>query len=92
VRESFLPYFRPTIEADDIEAVVASMRRDWLTTGPMVAQFEKEFAQASGVKHAIALNSCTSALHLGLIALDVSPGDEVIMPSLTFVAGAHCVR
>ena len=92
MRESFLPYFRPTIEADDIEAVVASMRRDWLTTGPMVAQFEKEFAQASGVKHAIALNSCTSALHLGLIALDVSPGDEVIMPSLTFVAGAHCVR
>jgi len=92
VRKGYLPYFKPSIEPDDIEAVVDSMRNGWLTTGPRVQQFEAEFATASGIKHAIALNSCTAALHLGLIAFGVSPGDEVVMPSLTFVAGAQCVR
>jgi len=92
VRENYLPYFRPSIEPDDISAVADSMRNGWLTTGPMVQQFEDEFAKASGAKHAIALNSCTSGLQLGLISLGVSGGDEVVMPSLTFVAGAQCVR
>jgi dTDP-4-amino-4,6-dideoxygalactose transaminase len=92
MRSTYLPYFRPSIEPDDIEAVIDSMRNGWLTTGPMVQRFEAEFARVSGAKHAIALNSCTAALHLGLIALGVSHGDEVVMPSLTFVAGAQCVR
>jgi len=91
VRENYLPYFRPSIEPDDISAVADSMRNGWLTTGPMVQQFEDEFAKASGAKHAIALNSCTSGLQLGLISLGVSGGDEVVMPSLTFVAGSQCV-
>jgi dTDP-4-amino-4,6-dideoxygalactose transaminase len=65
-------------------------RAGWLTTGPNVAAFEQAFARACGVPHAVALNSCTAALHVALRAFDVGPGDEVVMPSLTFVAGAQC--
>jgi dTDP-4-amino-4,6-dideoxygalactose transaminase len=92
MRQQYLPYFKPSIGQDDIDAVVESMRNGWLTTGPKVQQLEKDFAELSGARHAIALNSCTAALHLGLIALGVVTGDEVVMPSLTFVAGAQCVR
>lgn len=63
-----------------------------MTTGPSVKALEDRFTEMSGVPHAVALNSCTAALHLGLIALGVGPGDEVVMPSLTFVAGAQCAR
>ena len=90
-REEFLPYCRPALGADDIAAVVDTLERGWLTTGPLVKRFEAEFAAACGVKHAIALNSCTSAMHLGLIALGVGPGDEVVLPSLSFVAAANLV-
>lgn len=92
MRTTFLPYCRPFIDDDDIELVVDSLRRGWLTTGPKTKKFEETFAAMSGVKHAIGLNSCTAGLHLGLIALGVGPGDEVVMPSLTFVAGAQCAR
>jgi dTDP-4-amino-4,6-dideoxygalactose transaminase len=92
VRSTYLPYFQPLIESDDVDAVVASMRNGWLTTGPVVHELESAFANACGARHAIALNSCTAALQLGLIALGVGVGDEVVMPSLTFVAGANCVR
>jgi len=92
MNERSIPYYRPKIGTDEIDAVVDSMRNGWLTTGPKVHEFERAFSRACGVKHAIALNSCTAGLHLGLAALGVGPGDEVIMPSLTFVAGAQCVR
>ena len=91
-RADFLPYCRPAIDAEDAEAVADTLRRGWLTTGPGVIEFEKLFAQASGVRHAIALNSATSGLHLALLVAGVGPGDEVILPSLSFVAGANCVR
>lgn len=90
MRKDFLPYCRPDVHDDEIAAVSESMLNGWLTTGPKVHEFEQAFAAASGVKHAIAVNSCTAALHIGLLAAGVGPGDEVITPSLTFVAGAQC--
>ncbi len=91
MRAEFLPYCRPFIEQDDIEAVTDTLSRGWLTSGPKVREFEERFGTAAGVKHAVALNSCTAALHLGMIALGVGEGDEVVLPSLSFVAGANCV-
>ena len=90
MRSTFLPYCRPVLDEDEIEAVASSLRNGWLTTGPVAKEFEAEFARRSGVKHAVALSSCTAALHVGLHALGVGTGDEVVMPSLTFVAGAQC--
>ncbi len=90
MRKEFLPYCRPFIEQDDIDAVTDTLSRGWLTTGPKVQEFEARFREAAGVKHAVALNSCTAALHLGMIALGVGEGDEVVMPSLSFAAGANC--
>jgi dTDP-4-amino-4,6-dideoxygalactose transaminase len=92
MRSAFLPYYRPSITEADLFAVTDSMRNGWLTSGPKVREFEARFAEASGVKHAIAVSSCTAGLLLGMIALGVEPGDEIIMPSLTFVAGAQCAR
>ena len=92
MRDTFLPYFRPSIDEADIVAVTSSMRNGWLTTGPKVKEFESRMAALSGVKHAVALNSCTAGLHIGMLALGVEPGDEVIMPSLTFVAGAESAK
>ncbi|HEY1975359.1 MAG TPA: DegT/DnrJ/EryC1/StrS aminotransferase family protein [Candidatus Baltobacteraceae bacterium] len=90
MRDAFLPYCRPDVGDAEIEAVASSMRNGWLTTGPQTAAFERAFAQASGVPYAVALNSCTAGIHVVLAALGVGPGDEVVMPSLTFAAGAQC--
>lgn len=90
MRETFLPYCKPVLNDEEIDAVVSSLRNSWLTTGPIVKELEADFAARAGVKHAIALNSCTAALHVALHAMGVGPGDEVVMPSLTFVAGAQC--
>jgi dTDP-4-amino-4,6-dideoxygalactose transaminase len=90
MRDTFLPYCRPDTGAAEAGAVDECIRNGWLTTGPKVREFEGAFARAAGVRHAIALNSCTAALHVGLLAAGVKPGDDVIMPSLTFVAGAQC--
>ena len=90
MRAEFLPYCRPYIEEDDIAAVTDTLSRGWLTTGPKVREFEQLFGAAAGVKHAVALNSCTAAIHLGFLALGAGEGDEIVMPSLSFVAGANC--
>jgi dTDP-4-amino-4,6-dideoxygalactose transaminase len=90
MRSTFLPYCRPATGEQEIAAVTASLGNGWLTTGPRTAAFEEAFAAACGVKHAVALNSCTAGLHLALAALDLRKGDEVVMPSLTFAAGAQC--
>ena len=79
MRKEFLPYCRPFIEQDDIDAVTDTLSRGWLTTGPKAHEFEERFREAAGVKHAVALNSCTAALHLGMIALGVGEGDEVVL-------------
>ena len=77
MRTTFLPYYRPSITEADLLAVTDSMRNGWLTSGPKVREFEARFAEASGVKHAIAVSSCTAGLLLGMIALGVEPGDEI---------------
>ena len=87
-----LPYGRQTIEDDDVVAVAATLRGDFLTTGPAVEQFEHEFSRATGAAHAVACNSGTAALHLAVLALDLGPGDAAIVPTMTFVATANVVR
>ena len=77
--------------ADEEAAVIEVLRSKWLTMGARTAEFERQFATAVGARHAIALNNCTAALHLALLAAGVRPGDEVIVPSLTFVATANAV-
>ncbi|MFN2448959.1 MAG: DegT/DnrJ/EryC1/StrS family aminotransferase [Candidatus Baltobacteraceae bacterium] len=90
MRDTFLPYCRPDTTQAEIDAVSECVRNGWLTSGPKVRDFEAAFARISGVKHAVAVNSCTAALHIGLLAAGVGPGDEVVTPALTFVAGAQC--
>ena len=91
VRASFLPYCLPEIGPEEIEEVVDSLRSGWITSGPKVKKFEERFAEYCGVKHAIAVNSCTAALHIALTAMGVGPGDEVIVPTLTFCSTANVV-
>ncbi len=88
---AFLPYGRQTIDDDDIAAVVAVLRSDFLTTGPMCERFEEAFARAVGAPHAVAVSSGTSALHLAVLALGLGPGDTAIVPAITFVATANAV-
>jgi perosamine synthetase len=84
----YLPYSEPWIGEEEIEAVVRCLRSGWLTSGPKVAEFESEFARYIGAPHAVAVNSCTAALHLALEAVGVGPGDEVITSPMTFSATA----
>lgn len=89
---SFLPFALPDISEAEIESVVETLRSGWITTGPKTKEFERRFALATGAPHAVMVNSCTAALHLALEALGVKPGDEVIVPTLTFAATAEVVR
>jgi perosamine synthetase len=86
-----LPYGRQWIGDDDIAAVVEVLRSDWLTTGPTVDAFEQEFARSAGVPEAVAVSSGTAALHALMHAIGIGPGDEVIVPAMTFAASANCV-
>lgn len=92
VRPTMLPYGHQVISEDDVAAVVTALRSDWLTTGPLVDRFEREFAAAIAAPHAVTVSSGTAALHAAALAAGVGPGDEVIVPALTFVASANCVR
>ncbi len=86
-----IPYGRQWVNEEDIAAVVATLRGDWLTTGPTVAEFEERLAATVGAREAVAVSSGTAALHAAMAALGIGPGDEVIVPALTFVASANCV-
>ncbi|HEX7635399.1 MAG TPA: DegT/DnrJ/EryC1/StrS family aminotransferase [Noviherbaspirillum sp.] len=89
----FIPFSLPEIDDDDINAVCECLRSGWITTGPKTEQFEKEFAAyLGGDFHTIAVNSATAGLHLALEALGIGPGDEVIVPTMTFTATAEVVR
>lgn len=92
VRPTMLPYGRQWIDEDDITAVVGVLRSDWLTTGPNVAAFEDAFAKQVGAKYAVAVSNGTAALHAAVFAAGICPGDEVIVPPMTFAASANCVR
>jgi perosamine synthetase len=87
-----VPYFRPSLGDAEIDEVTRVLRSGWLTTGPVVKRFEDAFAAAVGARHAVAVNSATAALHLALEALDVRPGDGVLVPTMTFAATAEVVR
>jgi perosamine synthetase len=87
-----VPFLRPFIGEREIDEVLATLKSGWLTTGPKVRQFEREFAAAVGGKHAVALNSCTAALHLAVEALGLKRGQGVLVPTMTFAATAEVVR
>lgn len=91
VRDMLLPYGRQCIDETDVQAVVDVLRSDWLTTGPKVAEFEAAFAEFVGASEAVAVSSGTAALHAAMYALGIGPGDEVIVPTMTFAATANCV-
>ena len=88
---SFIPYGRHWIDEDDIQAVVDVLRSDWITTGPKVLEFEQTVADFVGVKEAVAVSSGTAALHAAMNAIGIGPGDEVILPPLTFAATANAI-
>lgn len=87
-----IPVFDVRLEEEHVDAVAATLRSGWLTLGPRIQEFEREFAEHLGVEHAIALSSCTAALHLAYLAAGIGHGDEVIVPGITFVASAAAVR
>ena len=91
VRDTFLIFGSPQILDTEIDEVVATLRSGWIGTGPRVAKFEQSFRGYIGASHAIAVNSCTAGLHLAMLAIGLSPGDEVIVPSMTFAATANTV-
>lgn len=91
MRENFLVFGSPRIEEDEIEEVVSCLRSGWIGTGPRVAEFERRFAAYKGADHAVAVNSCTAALHLSILAADIKPGDEVITTPLTFCASVNAI-
>jgi dTDP-4-amino-4,6-dideoxygalactose transaminase len=86
-----LPLFDLELQPQDLEAVAETLRSGWLTLGPKTAAFEQAFAAHLGARHAIAVSSCTAALHLAYLAAGIGPGDEVIVPSYTFAATAAAV-
>lgn len=92
MRERMLPYGHQMIDQGDVDAVVNVLRSDWLTTGPVVEEFEQAFAAFVGAEHAVALSNGTAALHAAAFVAGVGPGDEVIVPALTFAASANCAR
>jgi UDP-4-amino-4-deoxy-L-arabinose-oxoglutarate aminotransferase len=91
MRTDFLPFSRPSITEAEIAAVAEVLRSGWITTGPKTAQFEREFAQYVGCAGAAALCSATAGMHLGLKALGIGPGDEVVTPSMTWVSTVNLI-
>jgi dTDP-4-amino-4,6-dideoxygalactose transaminase len=91
MRDTFLVFGSPKIERSEIEEVIACMESGWLGTGPRVARLEEDFKAYKGARHAVAVNSCTAALHLSLLAAGLKPGDEVITTPLTFCATVNAI-
>jgi len=86
-----LPYGKQSIDEDDIKAVIEVLKSDWLTTGPKIEEFEQAIVEFVGAKYAVAVSSGTAALHAAMFALNIGPGDEVIVSPMTFAATANCV-
>jgi dTDP-4-amino-4,6-dideoxygalactose transaminase/nucleoside-diphosphate-sugar epimerase len=92
VRSKFLPFALPSLGEEEEKEVIDTLRSGWLTTGPRTKKFEQKLASYLGVKHVVAVDSCTSALHLALAALDIGPGDEVLTSPITFAATANMIE
>src|SRR5437660_9827501 len=91
IRDYYLVFGSPQLLDAELDEVVATLRSGWIGTGPRVAKFEEAFRDYVGAKHVVAVNSCTAALHLAMIAVGIQSGDEVIVPSMTFAATANAV-
>src|SRR5690348_15314631 len=87
-----IPVMRPWLGAEEAAAAAEAVSSGWVAQGPRVAEFEEAFASAIGVGYAVAVSSCTAGLHLALIAAGIGPGDEVVVPSLSFIATANAAR
>lgn len=92
VREKLLPYGKQFVDQKDTQAVIDVLQSDWLTTGPTIVEFEKQFAERVGAVHGVAVNSGTAGLHCAVYAAGIGPGDEVITSPITFMATANCIR
>ncbi|MGA1266767.1 MAG: aminotransferase class I/II-fold pyridoxal phosphate-dependent enzyme, partial [Phycisphaerales bacterium] len=92
MRDTFLPFCRPSITEEDIAAIAQVLRSGWITTGPRVAELEQAVATRTGARHAIAATSGTALMHLALKAMGVGPGDEVVGPSMTWVSTPNMVE
>lgn len=92
MRDTFLPFASPDVDGSELAEIKDALESGWITTGPKTKQFEASFAETIGSKHAIAVNSCTAAMHLALEAIDLQPGDEVITTPCTFAATAEVIR
>jgi dTDP-4-amino-4,6-dideoxygalactose transaminase len=92
MRTTFLPFALPDIDEAELVEIKDALNSGWITTGPKVRQFEADFATYVGAKHAIAVNSCTAAMHLGLEAIGLQPGDLVLTTPYTFAATAEVIR
>lgn len=86
-----IPYGRQTISEEDIQAVVETLKSDFITTGPKVEEFEQKVAKFANAKFAVAVSNGTAALHCAMYAINIQPGDEVIVPTMTFAASANCI-
>ena len=91
MRSNFLPFHVPSIGEDEIQEVTETLRSGWITTGPRVHRFEEDFSAYVGAPYSVAVNSCTAAMHLALVAIGVKAGDEVIVPANIFTATAEVV-
>ncbi|MBU0754601.1 MAG: DegT/DnrJ/EryC1/StrS family aminotransferase, partial [Planctomycetes bacterium] len=87
----FLPFSKPSIGEEEIAEVVDTLRSGWITTGPKCRAFEEKFADSVGVRHAVAVSSCTAGLHLALLAMGIGKGDEVITTPMTFAATVNMI-
>src|SRR5450759_2788085 len=91
MKTNYLPYHQPLIEKDEIEEIIDTLKSGWLTMGPKTIEFEKLITEYTGAKHAIAVNSCTAALHLSLIVLSIGKGNEVITTPFTFASTGNVI-
>lgn len=91
VRDTYLAYGKQTVDDEDIDAVVKILKGDYLTTGPVTAKFEDKIAKYVGAKYGVAVSNGTAALHMACVAAGIGPGDEVLVPAITFAASANCV-
>lgn len=91
MRKKSIPYGKHNIDSSDIKNVVKTLRTDWITQGPKIAEFEKAIAHFSGAKYGVAVSNGTAALHAAVFAAGIGPGDEVIVPPITFVATVNSI-
>src|SRR3982751_6256498 len=87
-----IPIARPYLTTDEAQAAYDTILSGWITQGPKVQEFEEKFAAYTGAKYAVAVSNCTTALHLSLLVAGIGPGDEVICPSLSYIATANAIK